>query len=218
MRFDLHIHSRYSEDSKSTLEDIIEKARRENLDGLALMDHNTLEGFFEAQKIDTELIIIPGMEVSTDDGHVMALGVQEDIETRLSIPETIDRIREKGGLAVAAHPSRFWSGMGKENALGNSWDAVEGMNGRSWEIKNNRAQKIAEDLDLPVTGGSDSHRVKTVGKAYTIIEDVERWEDLIPKVEKGDTDVGGNSRDFAQTFFYVRRALGGWMKRGFKRI
>lgn len=218
MRFDLHVHSIYSDDSNSRPSDIIEAAEAKGLDGLAFLDHNSLEGYFDARKLDTDLILVPGMEVSTEEGHVMALGIQDEIKPRSPIPDTIDSIREKGGLAVAAHPSRFWSGMGRENVLDNEWGALEAMNGRSWGMKNRKAQRLAEKLDLPKIGGSDSHRLKTVGKAYTVLEGVDEWEDVISKIKSGETEVGGKSRNFVQTFFYVRRAVGGWIKRGFKRI
>lgn len=218
MRFDLHIHSSYSGDSKATPKEIIREAEKKGLQGLGIMDHNTLEGYFKAKKIDTDLIIVPGLEVSTKTGHVMALGVKEEIPPGLDISRTIKKIRDQGGLAVAVHPTRFWSGMGEKNLKAHEWDAIEVQNGRSWKAKNRKAEKIAEKRNKPVVGGSDAHRLKTVGKAYTILDGVDDWRDVVEKVKSGDVSTGGNSRTLTQTFFYVRRALSGWILRGFKRI
>ncbi len=220
MKFDLHIHSKHSGDSKSSAKDILKAARERDLAGLAFLDHNTLSGYKEARKIaeDMDLILVPGIEVSTPAGHVGALGLQEEIGRQEDIESAVETIREHGGLAVAVHPFRFWSGIGKDNVLDNHWDSIEGMNGRTWPRKNRMAQKLADSLDLPVVGGSDSHRLKTVGKSYTIFEKVDSWEEAIKEIERKNTHVGGVSRTLTQTFFYVRRAVWQWLKRGCTRI
>ncbi len=201
-----------------TLKDIIKTAKIKDLDGIALLDHNTLDGYFESQRLDTDLIIVPGMEISTHSGHIIALGIEEEIEPRLSVAATIRKIREKGGISIASHPRRFWSGLGEKQIRTNDWDAIEGLNGRSLKWNNRRAQKMAEELDLPVTGGSDAHRLKRIGEAFTILENVENWEDVIQEVKKGNTDVGGKGRKLSQNLFYVKRTFSRWVRRGFRRI
>lgn len=218
MRFDLHIHSSYSDDSYISPEDIIKAAEKRGLDGIAFSDHNTLEGYHNGKDLDTDLIIVPSVEVSTSGGHVMAIGVQEEIEDRLPIAETIDRIEEQGGLAIAVHPFRTSSGLGEKNVRANEWAAIEGMNGRCSGRNNKKAQEMAADLNLPVTGGSDAHRLKTVGKAITILEDVEEWEDIVLEIRRGNTGLGGESRTFLEHIFYLRRTLSRWINRGFRRI
>ncbi len=218
MKFDLHIHSAYSDDSDILVEDIIKTAETKDLDGIAFLDHNTLDGYFKAKGLDTDLIIVPAMEVSTLKGHVMSLGIQEEIEERLSIEATTEQIRERGGLSIAVHPHRFRSGLGEKNVKKNDWDGIEGLNGRSWEWNNNKAQKIADDLGLPVTGGSDAHRLKNIGDAFTFFENLGDWEDVIEEVKKGNTKVGGKGRTLSQNLFYVKRTFTRWVKRGFRRI
>ena len=218
MKFDLHIHSKYSGDSKSEIHDIIKTAEKRGMDGISILDHNSIKGYEKAEKVDTDIIIVPGMEVSTPDGHIIAMGLREEIGKQSSISEAIDRIRERGALAIAAHPYRYWSGIGEKNVLENDWDGIDGQNGRGWGYRNRQARALAERLDLPVIGGSDSHRMKTIGKAFTKIEGVETWEDVIKKTEKGETEVGGEDRTFTQTFFYIRRAISGYVMRGFESI
>jgi len=219
MKFDLHIHSKYSGDSKCEPRDIIKTAENRELDGISILDHNSIKGYEKAQKVDTDLIIVPGMEVSTPNGHIIAMGLREEIGKQSSISEAIDRIRDRGALAIAAHPHRFWSGIGEKNVLKNEWDGIDGQNGRGWGFRNRQARALAERLGLPIIGGSDSHRLKTIGKAaFTKMEGVETWEDVIKKMEKGETEVGGEDRTFTQTFFYVRRAISGYVMRGFESI
>ena len=218
MKFDLHIHSKYSGDSKSDPKEIVKIAEKEDIDGIALLDHNSVEGYKKIKNMDTDLIIVPGTEVSTEQGHVGALGVEETIGRPETVEEAIELIHELGGIAVAVHPYRFWSGMGEDVIRGNNWDAMEGMNGRTWHYKNNKSRRLAKEMDLPIIGGSDAHRLKSVGKTYTIVDNADNWEDLLDDILDFKTDVGGEDRTYAQTFFYVRRAVSGWIKRGFKRI
>lgn len=218
MRFDLHIHSKYSGDSKVVPREIVKKAERIGLDGIAVMDHNTLKGYRHIRDMDTSLIIVPGIEVSTPAGHVIGLGLQEEIGRRSSVGEAVDVIREHGALVLAPHPHRYWSGIGEEGVLNNEFDAIEGLNGRSWKSKNIKAQRMAEKIDLPMIGGSDAHRLKTVGKSFTIVNDVDDWEDVLDEVKDGRTNIGGAHRTLIQSFSYVRRAIFGWIGRGFKRI
>lgn len=218
MKFDLHIHSKYSGDSKVDPKDIVKVAEKKGLDGLAILDHNSIKGYNKIKDIDTDLILVPGIEVSTEQGHVGAIGLKEEIGRPKTVKEAIEIIHEHDAIAVAVHPYRFWSGMGEDVIRGNNWDAMEGMNGRTWHYKNNRSQKLAKEMDLPMVGGSDAHRLKSVGKTYTIVQNADSWIDLIKDIKQDKTGVGGEDRTYKQTFFYVRRALGGWIKRGFKRI
>ncbi len=218
MRFDLHIHSSYSDDSDLSPKKIIETAESIGLDGIAIHDHNSLEGYRSVKDVETDLIIVPAIEISTSGGHVMGLGLQEKVEPRLSVAETIDRIREQGGLAIAVHPYRIASGLGEKNVRANDWDAIEGLNGRCGKSNNKKARALAEDLEVPATGGSDAHRMNTIGKAFTILEGPLDWEDAVREISRGDTDVGGDSRTFLEHTFYLKRTISRWIKRGFKRI
>lgn len=218
MKFDLHIHSTFSGDSKTTPKQIIDLAEEKGMDGIAIIDHNTIEGYQKAVQYETDLILVPGIEVSAPEGHVIALGLQKEIGRQQSVGSAIDEVRSRGALAIAAHPYRFWSGVGEEVLRRHEWDGIEGMNGRGWKFRNEQAQGLAEEMDLPITGGSDSHQPKTVGKSYTIVDKVDSWEELLQEIRNKRTGVGGQHCTLTQTFFYVRRAFFGWVGRGFKKI
>lgn len=78
MRFDLHIHSHFSPDSNSSVEAILKQALEVGLDGLAITDHNSVQSFFDAVRLTEDLglnlIIVPGAEISTTEGHLITLG------------------------------------------------------------------------------------------------------------------------------------------------
>jgi predicted metal-dependent phosphoesterase TrpH len=107
LRFDLHIHSSCS-DGRDGVEAILEAAIEKDLDGIAITDHDTLEGTFQAEAIvrdkKIDLLVIPGVEVSTSDGHLLALGMRELPPKGRSPEETIEFVHHRGGIAIVSHP------------------------------------------------------------------------------------------------------------------
>jgi len=103
---ELHTHSSLSHDGRDAIELLLEQARAVGLDALAVTDHDELEASLRAAELAPEygLVGIPGMEISSGAGHVLALGITEAVPPGLSFGETLDRIREQGGLAVVPHP------------------------------------------------------------------------------------------------------------------
>jgi len=104
IKIDLHVHSKYSFDSRLEPKTIIEIAKKRNLDGIAITDHDSLKGSIEAKEIAKDLLIIEGSEINTISGEILAYGIQEEIKPKLPIEETIDQIHEQGGIAVTPHP------------------------------------------------------------------------------------------------------------------
>src|SRR4030065_33390 len=87
IRADLHVHTTYSKDSLITPKDLVYYAKKRGLDAVAVTDHNQLEGAYKIAK-ETDFLIIPGMEVSSNDGHIVALNVNELIPRGYSAVET----------------------------------------------------------------------------------------------------------------------------------
>ena len=130
---DLHVHTTYSKDSLITPKDLVYYAKKRGLNAVAVTDHNQLEGAHKIAK-ETDFLIIPGMEVSSADGHIVALNVQELIPRGLSAPETVERIHKAGGVAIACHPYVYFKGCLKGNVCG-TFDAVEVINSRAFPFK-----------------------------------------------------------------------------------
>jgi predicted metal-dependent phosphoesterase TrpH len=171
MRLDLHIHSKYSPDSRSSIEAILKQAQETGLDGIAITDHNSVQSFFVASELaedlGLDLIIVPGAEISTSEGHLIALGTRNLLPSGLSAVETIEHAHEHGGIAVAPHPHAFFR-KGIRNLQDKRLDAVETYNSKHlFGISNYLANRSARKLNLGVTGGSDSHKVETIGFGYT---------------------------------------------------
>lgn len=196
VKIDLHVHTCYSEDSNVSLRDLFLEIRRKGLDGVAITDHDNIKGSLEACKIALGLeaekrpIIIPGIEVSAREGHIIGLNIIEPIPKGLSVEETVERIHEGGGIAIAAHPQAFFKDGIKlsPRILSLGLDAIEVINSSFFPFRLHvkACEKFAKQHNLPQTAGSDSHIVEAIGLAYTLINTEERSVDSIIKtIKKG---------------------------------
>ena len=123
---DLHVHTTYSKDSVITPKDLVKYAKKRGLNAVAVADHNTLEGSYKIAK-ETDFLVIPGMEVSSAEGHIVALNVKELIPRGLSAAETVERIHKADGVAIACHPYASFKGCLRD-AVTSSFDAIETIN------------------------------------------------------------------------------------------
>ncbi len=167
---DLHVHTTYSKDSLITPRDLVYYAKKRGLNAVAVTDHNSLDGAYKIAK-ETDFLIIPGMEVSSADGHIVALNVKELIPRGLSAPETVERIHKAGGVAIACHPYVYFKGALKEKVC-STFDAIEVINSRAFPFKRSvrKAEETANKLGLVRVAGTDSHYGPQIGCAYTAID------------------------------------------------
>ncbi len=170
VKADFHIHSCFSEDSFLKPKLIVKHASKKGLKVIAITDHNSLKGSNEAIKVANEtksnLIVINGMEVSTDFGHVIGLFLEEEIKNTL-FPEVIDEIKQQGGLSIIAHPSRKPSKFESDQLT--HADLLEVLNGRSTIKQNHAAAKLALDLGKTAVAGSDAHTPFELGRVWTTL-------------------------------------------------
>ncbi|MCL2607919.1 MAG: PHP domain-containing protein [Methanomassiliicoccaceae archaeon] len=217
MKGDLHIHSSFSNDGKSTVEEIVNNAKRMGLGCIAIADHNDFRSYDIASKQD-QIIAVPAEEVSSSEGHILAYGISCEIPRGRSVLETIDMIHDAGGIAVAAHPYRWWSGLGEENVV-SAFDAVETFNARSTEGSNDKAVKLAESMNKPMTAGSDAHHVSHIGNAYMEFSDgITDWEGVVKAILNKDAVIGGKHRTRADTVKYGYKSITEWIGRGFRKM
>ena len=189
LRIDLHLHTTLSEDSTVTLEDAIDGCWRLGLDGFAATNHDVLTRIPESALSDSGLIILPGVETKAEGIHIGAFDVNELIEESLSLGEAVDRIHDQGGIAVICHAHsvlRTWMDRRKVEEAG--FDLVEVANAHQFPywMMAEMNRSLAEKLNCPQTGGSDSHIPQTVGRAYTVLEADERSpEGVLDALRKG---------------------------------
>ncbi|UCE45266.1 MAG: CehA/McbA family metallohydrolase [Methanobacteriota archaeon] len=220
MKLDLHIHSRFSRDGTASPEEILRRCKDVGLDGCSITDHNSIEGSLEACEIGAAmgLTVVRGIEISSINGHILAYGLSAPVQRGLSVSETIRRIHAAGGIAVAAHPTRFGSGLGEADIADVGFDAVEILNGGSSGRGNRRASTIAADLKLPGIGGSDAHKIAEIGRSFTVIDEFTSEADVIRSVVEGRPEASGRSRSAGEGLMHAIEATFDWTRRGFKRL
>ena len=187
LKIDLHVHTRYSHDSTTTLDQILAYSQKRGLDGVAITDHDVVTGALKLiQKVEG-LLVIPGVEVTTSRGHVLALNITRPIPMELSPFETVQTIHEAGGIAVAAHPTVFYKGL--RGQVNSNFDAVEVINASSFPffLSTHLSQKLAVRLNLPQTAGSDAHYASEIGFAYTIVDTEPEINEIVHAIKKGAT-------------------------------
>jgi predicted metal-dependent phosphoesterase TrpH len=167
------------------------------LQGFALTDHNSVAGHSELAALAQQYPryrLIPGVEVSTREGHLLAYGISAVPPPYRPVQETVAWVVERGGVAVPAHPCRWSHGIGRRLAEHLAVPALETTNGHNPEIANARAELIAARRRLGSTGGSDAHELRDVGRAFTEFPaEVESVADLLQAVGAGRSRGGGAS-------------------------
>jgi len=180
LKIDLHSHSYFSGDGVSSLESMIASARRKGLDGFAITDHNTCDAV--AYGIDKGLIredglpvddflIIPGVEVTTAEGHLLCIGATLSPMKGTPALEVCGHIHAAGGLAIPPHPFDLFRAGIRASVLDTlPIDALEVFNAASTLKRYNRnAFEYAQNRQLPMTAASDAHHEAAIGTAFTIL-------------------------------------------------
>ena len=179
---DLHIHSNASADGHCPVEKILETAKARGLDAVAITDHDTTAGAVRALSLETGVLVIPGIEVSTKDGHVLVLGTTKEYDPGKPARETIAEAKADGCVTIIPHPYHYFRhavGLRDRKALLEA-DAVEAYNSRYYiGTANSKAARIARRYKKPITAGSDAHDCEYVGFGENLIEAEERSVEAI---------------------------------------
>lgn len=175
MEVDLHIHSQYSPDSRSRPEDIIKRAVTLGLGAIAVTDHDSLEGAAAAARLAPEsLLIVPGVELKTEKGDLLALFVSQEVRSN-TFAAAVDEIRSDGGIAIVPHPGESPKMTSQDIALA---DGLEVFNATLSPRDNRRSLEYATELRMPGFSSSDAHLVMEIGNGTTRVQDSSSLEEL----------------------------------------
>ncbi|MBN2567084.1 PHP domain-containing protein [Candidatus Woesearchaeota archaeon] len=227
MRYDLHTHTFYSACSGQRPETLLKAAIRRGMDGIAVTDHDTMEGSAIIERLvkrhnrkeGTGFGLVKGCEFSTDAGDIIGYFIADAAPLRgVRDPfEVIDRIRAMGGLVALPHPfTVVRKGFGLPLELvAERIHALEGLNGRMMEsFPNGMARRAAARHSLAVVGGSDGHFPVEVGRAWTLFPGTGP-DDLYGAIRKRQTGIGGTTLFGwigapASPFYQLGKRMGIW--------
>ena len=191
MKFDLHTHTFYS-DGIAAPEEIVEQAKRMNLDGIAITDHDNMKGLKRAKKTADALglILIPATEITLPMGDILAYGIEEmpKYPKNASPIEIMEKIHEMGGVTALAHPFGGYWPISFAEVIGtvkSGFDAIEIFNACVSLEANIAAMEMAKKIRLPGIAGSDAHTADLVGTAFTACK-----KDILSEIKKGKIEVG----------------------------
>ena len=179
-RLDLHLHTQFSHDCDTDIPVIEAHCLRQGLTGLAVTDHNTIKGAIKLRDSVKSIRVIVAEEVSTRDGDVIGLFLQEEIKSEAINPkitalEAMKAIHEQGGLVYLPHPfdrqrARKTKGASLSGLI-DQVDIVEAFNGKvSRSEYNNMAAEYALHHHKITGGGSDAHDLRAIGSVYNELE------------------------------------------------
>lgn len=189
LKLDLHVHTTNSKDAYTFPDQLVALCRRARIDGIAVTDHNVLP-----KNLPEEMTFIPGIEISTLQGHVIGLGPREHVAKGLSADETIHQIRKLGGVVIIPHPYDMFRPSVTPEALTARPDAIEVVNSSSFlhSLTWRRAKRFAESRGLPAVAGSDSHIPQTLGRAFTVVDtDSREISSILDAIRKDSVEAEG---------------------------
>lgn len=177
MKFDMHIHSEYSKDCDLKIKDIIQMALNKGLDGISITDHNIIRGSLEALKFvkknKIKLKIIPGVEIKTNYGEIIAYNIFKEIKER-DFFSVMKKLKKLKAIISFPHPLDILrkSRINKKilNKTLKNINFIE-INSRTIPFFNKKTRKFAQKYNLRLIGGSDAHFLNEIGKIYTIMDD-----------------------------------------------
>ncbi|MEL6148599.1 MAG: PHP-associated domain-containing protein [Chloroflexota bacterium] len=201
---DMHMHTNLSDGASSVQELLDYVCRQTNLAVIAITDHDRLDASLWAyeNRHRYPFDIVPGVEVTSREGHVLAWWVTERIPAGLSLEETVQAIHETGGVAVLAHPfqvqicetrkgaKRYFNDIRLIERAG--FDAVEVVNAAAFPPGSNALTKvICGRLQTACVANSDAHTLNGIGSGHTLFPGCTA-DDLRHAIESRQTQpVGG---------------------------
>lgn len=199
MIIDLHTHTKVgSDDSFIDTHELIVKARKTGLDGICITDHDWFWKMETIEKLRQEhdFLILPGVEMNTNDGHLLVFGLEKYIFGMHRTGFLKQVLDDVGGVMILAHPYRRNMYYGEDvetsveryshNSVFEYVDTIETHNGRATERQSRFSRELCCRLKLKATGGSDAHQISDIPSGATSFErDISSVEDLITEIKAG---------------------------------
>ncbi len=199
---DIHMHTIYSYDGTASVPSVLQRARQVELGLIAITDHDEIRGALIAEQLASKysIQVIPGIEITTAEGDLLALSIHKLIPPGLSLIETVKRVGAEGGFCVAPHPGAGGPGMKSLNAYSifralrdpevrRILIGIETYNATTLDRGGNQTAKIwAERVNIAQTGSSDAHVLEAIGLGATVFPG-NTISDLVAALWTGTTQI-----------------------------
>jgi predicted metal-dependent phosphoesterase TrpH len=177
----MHLHTLYS-DGTMGVQALLDYAEQHtDLDLIAVTDHERIDGALRARELhaagDYHFGLVVGEEITTRRGHLLALFLTERVPPLRPLEETIERIHDQGGIAIAAHPmAPLTPSLGRRSLLRlhhdpdsrHRLDAIEMLNPSvAGRVRRLHRTALNEQMGLAPLGNSDAHILEHVGTGWT---------------------------------------------------
>jgi hypothetical protein len=213
LKADLQVHTAYSIDSASPLEQIIARCLEVGINCLAIADHGTIAGALKLKEMAPFTIIV-AEEILTHSGEIMGLFLSQEIPNKLPIKEALARIKAQDGLVCIPHPYdrlRLWAFRNKElEIIMPQVDIIEVFNSRSLSLySSSKAWQLAHKYGKLTSAGSDAHTPSEIGHAYIEMPEFNGKDEFLASLARGKI-VGRRSNPlvhFASTWARLKEHL-----------
>jgi len=203
MLIDLHAHTwPRSHDSVLNPDDLVVRAKQAGLDAICFTEHDTVWDYksIEDLRARHDFLVLAGVEISTDDGHILVFGIDKYVFGMHRSRELAAYVEKGDGVMVAAHPYRrqmpwfsrnddeYQTALEKarRNPAYQYVRALEELNGRGSDKENEFSRRLCDVMELPGTAGTDSHAISDIGKCATHFEkDIRDERELIAEIKAG---------------------------------
>jgi predicted metal-dependent phosphoesterase TrpH len=190
VKADLHIHTKYSMDCSTPLEDIVNRCLETGINCIAIADHDSVEGALKMQSLAPFKVIV-AEEVLTPNGEIMGMFLKERVPSGLTIEEAISRIKAQDALVCLPHPFDTFRGLRLDikrlEELAEQIDVIEVFNARSRLARcSTRAQTFADKYDIPGTAGSDAHSTDEIGSTYIEMPEFNGRDDFLQALRESN--------------------------------
>jgi len=197
MIIDLHTHTRFGSNcSYQYPEELVQSAKRAGLDGVCITEHNLCWEKEDIQRLsrDNDILVLGGVEVSTDLGEVLVFGVYQPLWRIYSAQELREMVDRAGGVMIASHPFRGDIFLNRSPAIEEACsreifklvEAVEVFNGMAMGLELDFGCRVLGKLNLKGVGGSDAHAQHTIGRCVTVFQNqISSEQDFINEIKAG---------------------------------
>lgn len=189
LKADFHIHTEYSMDCSTPLEEIISRCLETGINCVTIADHDSIEGATRLQSLAPFPVIV-AEEILTPQGEIMGMFLKEHIPSGVSAEQAVSRIKAQDGLVCLPHPFDTFRGLKMEDKelheLAEQVDVVELFNARSTLLRcYTKARAFATKYDIPGTAGSDAHSASEIGNTYVEMPEFNGRDDFLEALKHG---------------------------------